>query len=95
MSFPNNDISEHGVKYRSINFSVKNEKILQFQETLKHYGGYFINNPIMIDGEWRVSFAFYNNKASEFLKFWKTLNTEIVEKKKKKTILEKIKSLFR
>ena len=86
-------ILDYGIKFQSTGYVVKAEKILQFQETLKSFGGYFVNNPIMIDGEWRVSFVFYNNRAGEFIKFWNTLNTEIIEKKK--TILEKFKSLFR
>lgn len=82
-------------KYRNQNFSVKKEKIVQFQEFLKEYGGYFISNPIFIDDEWRVSFVFYNNKASEFLKAWKQVNTEVIEKTKKKSFFQRLKNLFK
>lgn len=82
-------------KYRNQNFSVKKEKILQFQEFLKEYGGYFISNPIFIDDEWRVSFVFYNNKAGEFLKAWKQVNTEVIEKTKKKSFFQRLKNLFK
>lgn len=82
-------------KFKASNFVVKKEKLLQFQEFLKEYGGYFASNPIFIDDEWRVNFVFYNNRAGEFIKAWNQINTQVIEKTKKKSLFQRLKNLFK
>ena len=80
-------------------FYVKTSKLLQFQELLKQHGGYFVRNFYPCKGDKTYVGIEFKDDAIEsmnnFHREWERLNIEIVEIKRKISLIEKLRRKLR